>query len=342
MARLPENLSPRPAPSRRPPDRSHSEWDPSPPLLIGLSAIALSLSLYLFTTTDGTAATVQNRNVALGGAPVVVLHSTSRPTPPGRCLRSLSDMLPAEIHPSAGPRHAVDPPAPPDTGGSGLPSSAGTNVTLVCCETTAGPLSMAARGSWAPRGVERFLDMVRSGHLDSGVPFYRCIGGGGGRGSLCQFGAGGSTRSGRVFREVPIPDDPNWLPPRQWDGGGVEEEGGGGERSGFGATTMRRFPRGYLTFAADGEALGQRRTDQLVVSLSDTDSLGGKPWEVPWGELVGRDSYITLGRIFTGYGENGPRLPRLRKEGGRSMNVRALFPAMDYILGCKILDERSI
>ena len=32
----------------------------------------------------------------------------------------------------------------------------------------------------------------------------------------------------------------------------------------------------------------------------------GSPWEVPWGEVVGKESFQTLDGLFTGYGDNGP------------------------------------
>ena len=59
-------------------------------------------------------------------------------------------------------RHAYDPPK------DGI-------VTLVCCDTTAGPLSVAVHENWAKLGAERFLDMVKTNYFSSKVALMRCI-----------------------------------------------------------------------------------------------------------------------------------------------------------------------
>eukprot|EP00957_Ditylum_brightwellii_P190283 14484568-Ditylum_brightwellii.AAC.1 len=67
---------------------------------------------------------------------------------------------------------------------------------------------------------------------------------------------------------------------------------------------------------------------------------GGSPWEVPWGELVGEESFETLKKINTEYGENGPPQGRLGKEGA-SKEIRIQWPNLDYINSCQLLDEVS-
>ena len=79
--------------------------------------------------------------------------------------------------------------------------------------------------------------------------------------------------------------------------------------------------------------------DQLIVALDDNPRLaGGSPWEVPWGEVVGEESFHTLDNIYTGYGEKGPSQGRLRKEGS-SEGVKKDFPNLDYILECNVIDS---
>ena len=79
--------------------------------------------------------------------------------------------------------------------------------------------------------------------------------------------------------------------------------------------------------------------DQLIVALDDNPRLaGGSPWEVPWGEVVGEESFHTLDHIYTGYGEKGPSQGRLRNEGS-SENIKKDFPNLDYILGCQFIDS---
>ena len=69
-------------------------------------------------------------------------------------------------------------------------------------------------------------------------------------------------------------------------------------------------------------------------------SSGGSPWEVPWGEIIGEESFKTLSKIHTGYGEKGPSQGRLRKEGS-SKEIERDFPLLDYILDCNIIDTLS-
>ena len=68
--------------------------------------------------------------------------------------------------------HIVEPPPGP--------------ITLVCCQTTAGPLSIVIHPNWAPLGSSRFLSMVKSWYFSSKVPMFRCV-----KNFICQFGLAG-------------------------------------------------------------------------------------------------------------------------------------------------------
>ena len=83
--------------------------------------------------------------------------------------KSVSDLKSYELHPKVtetkdanNRRHAFQPPKD-------------GQVTLVCCNTTAGPISIAVNHTWAPQGAERFLAMVRSKYFSSKVAFMRCV-----------------------------------------------------------------------------------------------------------------------------------------------------------------------
>ena len=89
--------------------------------------------------------------------------------------KQISDLKEYEAHPKVTDepdgnqrRHAYDPPQ------DGI-------VTLVCCETTVGAMSIAVHKNWAPLGAEHFLDMVKSGYFSSKVALMRCV-----RNFLCQ------------------------------------------------------------------------------------------------------------------------------------------------------------
>jgi len=219
---------------------------------------------------------------------------------PAGCVPSLAALSDAERSPRRGPRHQVEPPA--------------SRVALVCCETTAGPLSVAVRPRWAPRGAKRFMDMVRGGYFSSKVPLMRCV-----KGFLCQFGLPGIPSLAKAFGGS-FPDDPSWLPhgPKHWKVGGVE-----------------RFAKGYLAYAGAGP---NSRGNQFIVSLAPSERLcGGSPWEVPWGEVVG--GFGTLDAISTAYGEKGPSQGRLAARGAEGLEEA--FPLLDYVTSCVAVEDAT-
>lgn len=153
--------------------------------------------------------------------------------------QSFSDLSEEERYPAMGKRHMVSPPK-------------GGPLTLVCCDTTAGPWSIVVHERWAPLGAKRFLEMVQSGYFDYTVPFMRCI-----KGFLCQFGLSSDPDVSKYFKSN-IQDDRNWLP-----------EGPRHRRNSEG---VKRFAKGYMAYAGGGK---DSRDRQLIVSLVDVRSLAG-------------------------------------------------------------------
>ena len=194
---------------------------------------------------------------------------------------------------------------------------------MPCLSTlTAGeiPLSQTCSRSWAPLGAERFLKMVEMKYFSSKVALMRCV-----KGFLCQFGIAGIPEYNKEYngRKHTLQDDTNWLP-----------EGPTHRTNELG---VKRFSKGFLAYAGGGK---NSRSNQFIVALKDNERLGGgSPWEVPWGEVVGKESFATLDAIYTGYGEKGPSQGRLSREGS-SENIQKEFPRLDYILGCTLVDSR--
>jgi len=191
-------------------------------------------------------------------------------------------------------------------------------LTLVCCETTAGRISIAVHHNWAPLGAQRFLEMVRNNYFTSKVALMRCM-----HKFICQFGIAGDPLLNKAYRQ--FPDDPNWIPK--------------GPDHFTNAAGAQRYARGYFAYAGSGTG---SRSNQFIVALADNKRLGGgSPWEIPWGEAVGVESYNTLGKIYTGYGDNGPSQGLLHKEGSSSA-VEEKFPKLDYITSCTVIDEIGV
>ena len=217
------------------------------------------------------------------------------------CLSSLDDLSEAESRPIKGTRHMVQPP----------PSS----IALVCCRTTKGPLSIAIRPRWAPRGARRFYDMVSANYFSARVPLFRCI-----KNFLCQWGIAGREHTPHEFMKS-FEDDPSWLPwgPKYWSIEGVA-----------------RFAQGYLAYAGGGK---NSRGNQFILGLVPNQRLcGGSPWEVPWGEIVGSRSFATLSQIYTGYGDAGPTQGYLHSHGADEALARK-FPLLDYVDSCDVVDD---
>ena len=216
---------------------------------------------------------------------------------------SLSDLTERELWTHQGDRHMVEPPHD-------------EKITLVCCQTTAGPWNIAVHHNWAPKGAERFVTMVNTGYFSAKVPLMRCI-----KEFLCQFGLSGGPQITDQY-SASLADDPNWLPE-----GPTHREN---ERG------VKRFAKGYLAYAGGGP---DTRGNQFIVALVDSGPLaGGSPWEVPWGELVGPHSFETLDKVYTGYGEDGPTQGLIDNK-GITDEVQQKFPKMDYINSCEVVDE---
>lgn len=193
----------------------------------------------------------------------------------------------------------------------------GGKLALVRCQTTKGSMSLLIHETWAPIGVARFLEMVESHYFETKVPLFRCT-------DACQFGLAGDPEATKRF-DTKLQDDQMWLPPgkdhRQNERG------------------VKRYPQGYFTYAGGGN---HSRTNQFVLTLKPNPLMGGgSPWEVPMGELVGKESFDTISKIYTGYGEKGPSQGLLRRE-GNSIKVQSDWPLLDYVTGCRILEKTEL
>ena len=69
--------------------------------------------------------------------------------------------------------------------------------------------------------------------------------------------------------------------------------------------------------------------------LQDNEYLGGgSPWEVPWGQLHGQESYKTLAAVYTGYKERISQ-GKIRNRGVEYLEAE--FPLVDYITQCNVV-----
>ena len=129
--------------------------------------------------------------------------------------------------------------------------------------TTKGDIVFEIRRDWAPRGVDRFYNLVRAGFF-SDIAFFRMV-----KGFVVQFGIHGTPVVSGVWREASILDD----------------------------AVVESNRAGTLTFATAGP---DTRTTQLFINLADNvrlDSMGF----APIGRVVSGMEVISS--LNFGYGE---------------------------------------
>jgi peptidyl-prolyl cis-trans isomerase A (cyclophilin A) len=130
-------------------------------------------------------------------------------------------------------------------------------------QTSAGTFVIEITRAWAPRGADRFYNLVRAGFFD-GTRFFRVV-----PGFIVQFGINGNPAVSARWRAATIPDDP----------------------------VIRHNTRGTLTFATSGE---NSRTTQMFINFGDNTRLDASGF-APLGRVVqGMD---VVDRIYAAYGE---------------------------------------
>jgi N-acetylated-alpha-linked acidic dipeptidase len=162
--------------------------------------------------------------------------------------------------------------------------------------TSKGTIVIEVVRAWAPRGTDRFFNLVAHGYYDDGR-FFRVT-----EGKWAQFGIHAEPRVSTLWRTTTIPDDP------------------AGESN----------VRGTVAFAF---AVPNGRTTQVFINLRDNSSTHDKEPFVPFGRVVeGMDVAAVLNPE---YGESAGGGIRAGKQdplftGGNAYLTRE-FPRLDYI-----------
>ena len=167
-------------------------------------------------------------------------------------------------------------------------------------DTSRGTVVIEVTRAWAPRGADRFYDLVDSGYYD-GDRFFRVV-----PTFVIQFGINGDPSVNRLWANMSFPDDP------------VKEHN----------------RRGTVTFAARGK---DTRTTQLFINMKENRSLDGQGF-APFGRVTaGMDDVVD--HLYFGYGEmpprgTGPDPTKIELQGNRYLEDK--FPRLDYIKKARI------
>ena len=160
--------------------------------------------------------------------------------------------------------------------------------------TTKGDFVIQVTRAWAPRGADRFYNLVRYHFYDS-ASFFRVL-----PNFVVQFGISSRPDLSHVWESANIPDDP----------------------------VTQSNTRGTVTFATAGP---NTRTTQVFINLADNANLDGMGFS-PFGKVTSGMDVVE--KLYSGYGEgapqgNGPDQGRLQKEG--KAYLAKSFPLLDAI-----------
>ncbi len=159
-------------------------------------------------------------------------------------------------------------------------------------DTTKGVVVLALHRAWAPRGVDRFYNLVRNGFF-SGVRFFRVI-----PNFMAQFGINGDPAINEAWEKVRLMDDP---------------------------ANAKSNVRGTLTYGTTGQP--NSRGTQLFINYKDNSFLD-KQGFVPIGEVVeGMDVVDMFNSEYGAAPQN--QQGRITTEGNKFL--QANFPKLDYI-----------
>ena len=168
------------------------------------------------------------------------------------------------------------------------------DVFRVKFETSQGDFLVEAHKDWAPRGVDRFHELLRMRYFDQGR-FFRVV-----PGFIAQFGVHRDFKVHDVWRELAIVDDP----PKE------------------------KNLRGTLAFAQSGP---NTRATEIFINLADNGSLDGEGF-VPFAKVI--EGMDVADKLYSGYGEMRPEGKEIdpgRVEGETNEYLIPRFPKLDYI-----------
>lgn len=173
-------------------------------------------------------------------------------------------------------------------------------VYRVNFETSQGNFVVEVTRAWAPRGADRFHELVQVGYFNEGR-FFRVV-----KGFIAQFGVHRKYEVHATWRQLMILDDP----PKE------------------------KNVRGTLAFAQSGP---NTRATEVFINLADNTRLDDEGF-VPFGKVV--EGMDTVDKLYSGYGDMRPQgkdIDAGRVEESANDYLVPRFPKMDYIKRARFL-----
>ncbi|MCP5110499.1 MAG: peptidylprolyl isomerase [bacterium] len=170
-------------------------------------------------------------------------------------------------------------------------------VYMVKLDTSKGVVRIQVTRSWAPRGADRFYNLVKNGFYDE-ARFFRVV-----SDFIVQFGMHADPAVSKLWENQQFRDDP----------------------------VTRTNRKGAITFATSG---ANTRTTQVFVNLKANAFLDSQGF-APFGRVV--EGMDLIESLFSGYGDAAPRAPEqsmIRARGNKYLNSK--FPKLDFIKSAAI------
>ena len=184
-----------------------------------------------------------------------------------------------------------------DTGAANAEAPAKYTVKLV---TSEGDMLIDVTRAWAPKGADRFYNLVKIGYFE-GLALFRVI-----QGFMAQTGIHGHPKVAAAWRKARIEDD----------------------------EVIESNKPGYVSFATAGP---NTRTTQFFFNLGDNKRLDGMGF-APFGKLRDMETLNKIYAGY-GEGApmgRGPDQGKVQSEGNAYLKAR--FPDLDYILSASIVE----
>ena len=168
-------------------------------------------------------------------------------------------------------------------------------------ETSKGLFVIEAHRAWAPYGVDRFYNLVRTGFFDDSR-FFRVR-----AGFIAQFGIPGDPVVTAAWKDQTMPDDP----------------------------VRQSNTRGYVAYAMTGP---DTRTTQLYINYGDNARLDAEGF-APIGRVV--EGMEVVDQLYAGYDEEAGGGMRGGKQGkmmeGGNAHLDARCPLLDRLLRATVV-----
>jgi peptidyl-prolyl cis-trans isomerase A (cyclophilin A) len=237
-------------------------------------------------------------------APPPKIKKAPDPTPVMRAPEKKADPVPVPV--MEPPKPAPAPAATPVSKALLDPSLPDWSQTApaeykVKFSTSKGDFTVLVQREWAPRGADRFYNLVKNGFYD-GTIFFRVI-----SGFMAQFGVNGSPEVSAAWKNAVIQDDP----------------------------VVQSNQRGMISFAMRGP---NTRTTQIFINFKDNSRLDGSGF-APFAKVV--EGMEVVDSLYKEYGEGapsgrGPAQGRIQAEG--NAYLKSEFKELDCVKTARILN----